>query len=259
MVFCNPLELLLSKVSLRLKNSIGARRIRQYRVNRIPLRIENIKLTPNQTFDDKNFLISPTMNRSFQSGIYYNEELNRKKKETLIYAISAIITIGGLVYAAVPLYRIFCQETGLAGTPITSLGSHGKIRSSSEAPLIPVKGARPVQITFAADTAPNLPWEFVPEQRHVKVIPGQTALAFFSATNKGSCDITGVATYTIIPARAAQYFNKIQCFCFEEQRLNAGEQVEMPVFFYLDPEFAYDPMMDSIEDIILGYSFFMSK
>lgn len=88
------------------------------------------------------------------------------------------------------------------------------------------------------------------------MLPGETALAFYTATNKSDQDIIGVATYSVTPGQVAQYFNKIQCFCFEEQRLNAGETVDMPVFFYIDPDFVNDPSMTSIKHITLNYTFF---
>jgi hypothetical protein len=88
------------------------------------------------------------------------------------------------------------------------------------------------------------------------VLPGETALAFYTATNNSSEDIIGVATYSVTPGQVAQYFSKIQCFCFEEQRLNAGETVDMPVFFYIDPEFVNDPNMKGIEQVTLSYTFF---
>jgi len=101
-----------------------------------------------------------------------------------------------------------------------------------------------------------LPWSFTPQQREVRVLPGETALAFYTATNNSSEDIIGVATYSVTPGQVAQYFSKIQCFCFEEQRLNAGETVDMPVFFYIDPEFVNDPTMKGIEQVTLSYTFF---
>lgn len=101
-----------------------------------------------------------------------------------------------------------------------------------------------------------LPWKFVPQQREVRVLPGETALAFYTATNKSNEDIIGIATYSVTPGQVAPYFSKIQCFCFEEQRLNAGETVDMPVFFFIDPEFANDPTMSKIDTITLSYTFF---
>lgn len=88
------------------------------------------------------------------------------------------------------------------------------------------------------------------------MLPGETALAFYTATNKSDSDIIGVATYSVTPAQVAPYFSKIQCFCFEEQRLNAGETVDMPVFFYLDPDLLNDLNMKGINEVTLSYTFF---
>lgn len=88
------------------------------------------------------------------------------------------------------------------------------------------------------------------------MLPGETALAFYTATNKSDEDIIGVATYSVSPGQVAPYFSKIQCFCFEEQRLNKGETVDMPVFFYIDPEFVNDINMKGIDTITLSYTFF---
>ncbi|KAL8820861.1 MAG: hypothetical protein Q9223_001017 [Gallowayella weberi] len=104
-----------------------------------------------------------------------------------------------------------------------------------------------------------MPWKFTPQQREVRVLPGETALAFFTATNKSDEDIIGVATYSVTPGQVAPYFSKIQCFCFEEQRLNAGETVDMPVFFFIDPDFVNDPTMNKIDTITLSYTFFKAR
>ncbi len=186
---------------------------------------------------------------------YHSERASSTSRSNLnvfLYMSSIAISLVGLIYASVPLYRMFCQKTGFAGTPKAVVEFDGE-------KLAPVPGAKPVRIVFVADKSRNLPWKFVPEQRSLTVVPGQTALAFFSAQNNGDTDITGVSTYTVIPSRAAQHFNKIQCFCFEEQRLSPGEQVDMPVFFYLDPEYAFDPTMDSIHEVTLAYTFFNSS
>ena len=113
-----------------------------------------------------------------------------------------------------------------------------------------------IRITFNGSVSDILPWKFTPQQREVRVLPGETALAFYTATNKSTEDIIGVATYSVTPGQVAPYFSKIQCFCFEEQRLNAGETVDMPVFFYIDPDFVNDPNMEGIEQVTLSYTFF---
>jgi len=92
-----------------------------------------------------------------------------------------------------------------------------------------------------------------------QVSPGETALAFYTACNPTDAPVTGISTYNVIPFEAGQYFNKIQCFCFEEQLLNPHEQVDMPVFFYIDPEFAEDPKMETVDTLTLSYTFFEAK
>jgi cytochrome c oxidase assembly protein subunit 11 len=145
-----------------------------------------------------------------------------------------------------------CQQTGWSGQPV-------KAHDSGEDPtqrLKPVTDSRRLRITFKGNVSDVLPWKFTPQQREVRVLPGETALAFFTATNKSDADIIGVATYGVTPAQVAPYFSKIQCFCFEEQRLNAGETVDMPVLFFIDPDFVKDPAMRGIDTITLSYTFF---
>jgi cytochrome c oxidase assembly protein subunit 11 len=172
---------------------------------------------------------------------------------TLLYCSSAIVGFVGVVYASVPLYKAFCQRTGFGGTP-----KKKDEEMIDFARLQPVPGARKIPIVFDAHVSNKLAWKFYPEQPAVSVIPGQTALAFYKAHNQSGTSTTGVATYNVNPSKAAQYFNKIQCFCFEEQMLDKGESVDMPVFFYLDPEFAFDPSMDNVKQIVLSYTFFKS-
>jgi cytochrome c oxidase assembly protein subunit 11 len=145
---------------------------------------------------------------------------------------------------------------GWGGQPIKSKSHFGPSTADASTRLQPVTDAPRNRITFSGSVSSVLPWKFVPQQREVRVLPGETALAFFTATNTGSEDIIGVATYSVTPGQVAPYFSKIQCFCFEEQRLNAGETVDMPVFFYIDPEFVNDPSMRKIETVTLHYTFF---
>ncbi|XKL63033.1 hypothetical protein PGB90_005397 [Kerria lacca] len=115
---------------------------------------------------------------------------------------------------------------------------------------------REITINFNADKSSLLRWNFKPLQIEIKVVPGETVLAFYSAENPTDHSISGISTYSIVPYEAAKYFNKIQCFCFDEQRLNPHEQVDMPVFFYIDPDIINDPYMVNIKDITLSYTFF---
>ncbi|ODV90094.1 hypothetical protein CANCADRAFT_25710 [Tortispora caseinolytica NRRL Y-17796] len=176
-----------------------------------------------------------------------------KNIEMAMYQLSGIIFIVGLTYASVPLYKMLCSQMGWAGTPVTPAQSITPDR------LVPVENAGRIKVQFSSSVADALPWKFVPEQRLVSVKPGETALAFYKATNKSDHNIVGVATYTVTPPQVAQYFSKIQCFCFEEQQLLAGETVDMPLFFFIDPDFAKDPSMRGIDSVLLHYTFFKAQ
>jgi cytochrome c oxidase assembly protein subunit 11 len=145
---------------------------------------------------------------------------------------------------------------GWGGQPVKSKSHFGPETDDPSTRLVPVTDAHRIRITFSGSTSSILPWSFTPQQREVRVLPGETALAFFTATNTSNEDIIGVATYSVAPEKVAPYFSKIQCFCFEEQRLNAGETVDMPVFFYIDPEFVTDPSVRKIDHVTLHYTFF---
>ncbi|XP_060212328.1 cytochrome c oxidase assembly protein COX11, mitochondrial isoform X2 [Lycium barbarum] len=177
----------------------------------------------------------------------------KKSKKMLYYLTGLVFAMVGASYAAVPLYRRFCQATGYGGTVQRRESVEEKIARHAKDGRV---ASREIAVQFNADVADGMPWKFIPTQREVKVKPGESALAFYTAENRSSAPITGVSTYNVTPMKAAVYFNKIQCFCFEEQRLLPGEQIDMPVFFYIDPEFETDPKMDGINNIILSYTFF---
>lgn len=118
---------------------------------------------------------------------------------------------------------------------------------------------RPITISFNADVSARVPWRFTPQQSKIVVLPGETVLAFYLAKNISDEAVTGIATYNVTPAKAAIYFNKVQCFCFDEQRLKPGEELDMPVFFFIDPEFADDEDMVDVKDIMLSYTFFKAE
>ncbi|KAI8310700.1 hypothetical protein K4K61_000304 [Colletotrichum sp. SAR11_59] len=180
--------------------------------------------------------------------------------DSTYYTLSIILGTVALSYGSVPLYKMICQTTGWGGQPIRA---HGPDVDYSEdglaSRLVPVTSANRIRVTFSSSVSDVLPWKFTPQQREVRVLPGETALAFYTATNTSDTDIIGVATYSVTPGQVAPYFSKIQCFCFEEQRLNAGETVDMPVFFYLDPDIVNDVNMRGIETVTLNYTFFKAK
>lgn len=171
-------------------------------------------------------------------------------------------------YAAVPLYRAFCAATGFAGTPQVGSGKFAPER------LVPVENARRIKVHFNAATSDSLPWQFTPQQKYVSVLPGETSLAFYRAENKSPQDVIGIATYNVTPDRVsdilvyhgqnslqkgikiAPYFAKVECFCFEEQKLLAGEEVDMPLLFFIDKDVLDDPTCRNVDDIVLSYTFF---
>ncbi|XP_051146352.1 cytochrome c oxidase assembly protein COX11, mitochondrial [Andrographis paniculata] len=182
-----------------------------------------------------------------------NAVTEKKSKKMLMYLTGLVFAMVGCSYAAVPLYRRFCQATGYGGTVQRLERVEEKIARHAKDGTVT---SREIVVQFNADVADGMPWKFIPTQREVRVKPGESALAFYTAENKSSTPIIGVSTYNVTPMKAAIYFNKIQCFCFEEQRLLPGEQIDMPVFFYIDPEFETDPKMDGINNLILSYTFF---
>ncbi|CAO3592180.1 unnamed protein product [Absidia cylindrospora] len=179
---------------------------------------------------------------------------NNSNASAGMYTAAVFIGMLGISYAAVPLYRLFCASTGYSGTVQTdkSKFSPDQLVPSTQAP-------RRIRITFESNTSDALPWSFKPELRDIHVLPGETALTFYKAKSHAKDDVVGIATYNVTPYRAGNYFNKIQCFCFEEQRLAPGEDVDMPVFFFIDPDFLDDPYMKDVSTITLGYTLFNAK
>jgi cytochrome c oxidase assembly protein subunit 11 len=147
----------------------------------------------------------------------------------------------------VPLYRIFCQVTGFAGT-------------TQRADTMPDQVLdRSIKVRFDANVAKSMPWKFHPVQNEVDVKIGESTLAFYEAENLSGKPVRGTATFNVTPEAAGYYFNKIECFCFTEQILKPGQRVDMPVNFFIDPEIAKDPDARKITEITLSYTFFPVK
>ena len=170
--------------------------------------------------------------------------MDRNARTGMIFAGMAAAMVG-LGYASVPLYRMFCQATGLNGT----------VRTDQQAQA-PGSVGRLVNVRFDANVSPKLGWRFKPEEPVQRVAVGARDMAFFTATNLSDKPITGTATFNVTPNQAGQYFVKVQCFCFTEQTLKPGETVRMPVTFYVDPAMLKDPDADTISEITLSYTFF---
>jgi cytochrome c oxidase assembly protein subunit 11 len=161
--------------------------------------------------------------------------------------VAVLAVMIGITSYSVTLYRLFCQVTGAGGT--TQRVAEGSTRET--APM--------VTVFFDTSVAPGLPWKFTPLQRSVKLHLGEDAMAFFEAQNVSDHDIVGHAAFNVTPDKIGIYFKKIQCFCFNEEKLKAGEKVQMPVTFFVDPRLAEDPSTNDVHEITLSYTFFESK
>ena len=185
-----------------------------------------------------------------------SSKANRKKtradtprRHMLVATSMAAIVVGmvGVSYAAVPLYRIFCQVTGYGGTT----------QRAEQAPDTVLD--RKITVRFDANVGRDMGWKFQPVQRKLELKIGETALVFYEASNLTKTKITGTATFNVSPQAAGSYFSKIECFCFTEQTLEAGERAEMPVTFFIDPDIVNDPEARNIQEITLSYTFFPVK
>lgn len=177
--------------------------------------------------------------------------LEAAKRRTGWFAALGAVSMIGAAYAAVPLYRLFCQVTGYNGTV-----SRADASSLPGAAEVAALAGRTIRIRFDATTAAGLPWHFKPKQVTNDIKIGEKALAYYTAVNTSGQTIIGRATYNVSPDTAGQYFRKIECFCFTEQTLAPGESVEMPVVYYIDPAILDDPSANRISEITLSYTFF---
>ena len=166
------------------------------------------------------------------------------KGRTAALAVLGICFMTGLAFASVPLYRLFCQVTGLNGTTQRGLMAPGAV------------GGGQMRVDFDANTNARLPWRFAPEQPNQTVAIGARTMAFFTATNRAAVPVTGTATFNVTPAQAGKYFTKIECFCFTQQTLKPGETVRMPVIYFVDPKIMTDPDTKDIAKITLSYTFY---
>lgn len=170
----------------------------------------------------------------------------RKNRKVALIAAGGALAMLGLGYASVPLYRLFCQVTGYGGT--TQRADAEKLAG------VKVAG-KMIRVRFDANTAPGLPWTFKPQQVSQDLRIGERKIATYEAKNLSGRVVTGTAMFNVSPEQAGKYFNKIQCFCFTEQKLLPGQDVRMPVIYYVDPAILDDPAASNIEEITLSYTF----
>lgn len=168
----------------------------------------------------------------------------QRKGAVVLILLSVVAGMTGLTFASVPLYRIFCGATGLNGTT----------QRAAAAPDLVSRGL--VTVSFVAQTAPGLDWEFRPLTRRVTVHPGAQTQVFFRAVNHSAVPVTARAVYNVTPNKIGIYFDKLQCFCFSNQTLGPGESVDMGVVFFVDPDLLTDPDTSEVRAITLSYTMF---
>ena len=175
----------------------------------------------------------------------------RKRNTTtgvLLFTVAAGMV--GLAFASAPLYRLFCQVTGFAGTPRTVDVATPAATTATDTVFT---------VTLDANVNQSLNWRFRPEVRKIKVRLGEESLAVYQARNLEDHAVTGTATFNVTPFKAAEYVSKLDCFCFTEQRLEAGQEMSMAVSFYIDPAILDDPDTRGVVDIVLSYTFFPAR
>lgn len=178
-----------------------------------------------------------------------SDQIRAKNRRLLSGIFLVVLFMVGMSFAAVPLYKVFCQITGFGGTT----------QVSAAAPADSDILDRTINVKFNADVARNVLWSFQSDQRAVDVRLGQQGLISFSAKNTDRVPVTAVAVYNVTPPKAGKYFHKIQCFCFGEQTLNPGEKATYPVVFFVDPALDKDPNMEDVTTITLSYTFFQAE
>jgi cytochrome c oxidase assembly protein subunit 11 len=169
----------------------------------------------------------------------------RNRKSAMLAGLLALAMVA-LGFAAVPLYRLFCQATGFAGTT-------GRA-DASDVPYKPAAGT--ILVRFDANVNAGLPWRFRPEKNVEQVRIGERLMAFYIAENLSDRPVTGRATYNVSPDQAGGHFKKIDCFCFTEQTLQPGERVRMPVIYFVDPAILKDADAKDLTQITLSYTFY---
>lgn len=170
----------------------------------------------------------------------------RKLGNGTIVAVCLTFVVGmlGMAYAAVPLYEMFCKVTGYGGTT-------QRVEQASAVIL-----DRKIKVRFDANTGPGLPWTFEPVQREIQLRIGETVMVNYRARNNSTVETTGQATFNVTPEATGAYFNKVQCFCFTETTLEPGEEMEMPVLFFVDPAIVEPVETKNVHTITLSYTFF---
>lgn len=172
--------------------------------------------------------------------------LSHRNRRTGLLALGFALLMLGMGYAAVPLYDLFCRVTGFGGTTQRA--------DAAQAAAVKVS-TQTITVRFDGNVDRSMPWRFGPEQVTQTMRIGERRMAFYRARNLSDKPVTGVASFNVAPEQAGKYFNKIHCFCFNRQTLQPGQEVDMPVNYYVDPRILDDPDARNIDEITLSYTF----
>jgi len=171
-------------------------------------------------------------------------DFSQRNKRTAITAFAVVAGMVGLSFAFVPLYAFICQVTGLAGVPQVAEQNNTEVSQQE------------ITIRFDANVDRSLPWSFAANEKSVTINLGAEYMTSYQSTNLLNEPVTGISTFNVTPIKAAQYFTKTECFCFVEQTLEAGQTVDMPVTFYVDPAILEDKLANDVKTITLSYTFY---
>lgn len=171
----------------------------------------------------------------------------KRPSPSLIILSGIAFGMFALTFAASSFYKMFCEKTGHGGTTQVARSRPTRVED------------RMMTVRFNADTHSDLPWDFKPLQKEIKVRVGEMGLAFYHGKNFSPSHTVGMATYNVTPHKAGIYFNKVECFCFLEQHLEGKQETDFPVQFFIDPEIMKDPTLDDVDTITLSYTFFRFK
>jgi cytochrome c oxidase assembly protein subunit 11 len=177
----------------------------------------------------------------------HENRTDRRSWRTATWLVAFSAGMLALSFIAAPAYRAFCTATGFAG-------------ATKRATAAPTEGIdRMMVVRFDSNIARELPWRFVPEVSKVKIRVGEVATVYYRVENLSDHETRGLAEFNVSPGQAGPYFNKLACFCFQEQSLGPHEKAEWPVVFFLDPKLQEEPMMEGVEEVTLSYTFFAVK
>ncbi|MCR6646403.1 MAG: cytochrome c oxidase assembly protein [Terricaulis sp.] len=170
----------------------------------------------------------------------------KRLRTTALLPLAAVAGMLGLAFSAVPLYDAFCKLTGYGGTTMVADAAPSTVLDQR------------MNVRFDANVTPGLPIAFAPKQREQGLRIGESGLALYTVRNTSDEPVSVIATFNVTPHAAGQYFAKLECFCFQDRVLQPGEEADLPVVYFVDPEIVNDPDAREIHTVTLSYTYFRS-